>query len=178
MPDRKALIGIRAGSQDALTWLIDKYGAYVSTIVWNIIGSTMSMADVEEVSSDVFFALWNQANDIHSTSLRGYLAGIARNMAKNKLRNAGHELALDENVILIDDIDLEDVYAGKETREIVRCAVNSMKEPEREILLRYYFYYQTMDAISKEMGINLSTVKTKLRRSKEFLKQSLIKKLK
>lgn len=178
MPDRKALNQIRAGSQDALSSLINKYGAYVSTIIWNIIGSSMSIADVEEVASDVFFALWNQANYIHSTSLKGFLAGTARNMAKNKLRDAGHELSLDENILLLDNIDLEDTYANKEIREIVRLMVNSMKEPEREILLRYYYYYQTMEVISREMGINLSTVKTKLRRSKELLRQALTKKLK
>lgn len=177
MTDRKALHDIRIGSQEALAWLIDKYGAYVSTIVWNIIGGSMSIADVEEVSSDVFFALWNRADYIRNTTLKSYLAGIARNMAKTKLRDAGYTLALDENIILIDDITLEDVYANKEAREIVRRAVNAMKEPEREILLRYYYCYQTMDVISKEMGINLSTVKTKLRRSKELLKQILTDKL-
>lgn len=178
MADKKALEGIRNGSQESLGRLIDKYGAYVSTIVWNIIGSRMTMADAEEVCSDVFFALWNQANTVQSSSLKGYLAATARNMAKNKLRHAGYDLSLEENILLIDSSDLEDTYASKETAQIVRSTVNSMKEPEREILLRYYYYYQTMDVISKEMGINLSTVKTKLRRSKELLGKALTQKLK
>lgn len=174
MTDQKAIHAMRTGSQDALAWLIDKYGAYVSTIVWNIIGGSMSMADVEEVSSDVFLAVWNQANYIRTSSIRGYLASIARNKAKNKLRDAGCEVTLDENMILLESIHAEDIYENKEVKQVVRRAVNNMKEPEREILLRYYFYYQTMDVISKEMGMNLSTVKTKLRRAKEFLKQSLM----
>ena len=177
LTDKDAINQIRAGSQEALSWLIDKYGGYVSTIVWNIIGRKLSLADVEEISSDVFFALWTQSDHIRTTSLRGYLAGIARNMAKNKLRDAGHELDLDENLICVNITNMEESYARKEIQKIVRQTVNDMSEPEREILLRYYFYYQTMDAISKEMGINLSTVKTKLRRSKELLRQILINKL-
>lgn len=178
MTDQTALNEIRAGSQDALVWVIDKYGAYISTIVWNIIGNSMTISDVEEVSSDVFFALWNRANYIRTASLKSYLAGIARNMAKTKLRNAGHELSLDENVLSIEDIPIEDAYESKALREIVRHTVHNMKEPEREILLRHYFYYQTMEVISKEMGINISTVKTKLRRSKELLKHVLTQRLK
>lgn len=168
---------MRAGSQDALAWVIEKYGAYVSTIVWNIIGKNMSIADVEEVSSDVFFALWNQIGSIQTSTLRGYLAGIARNMAKSKLRQSGHDLSLEENIIIIDDTSLEAMYEAKEINSIVRHTIDLMKAPEREIFMRYYFYYQTMDLISKEMGINLSTVKTKLRRTKELLKQSLLTKL-
>ena len=90
------------------------------------------------------------------------------------MRDAGCEVTLDENMILLESIHAEDIYENKEVKQVVRRAVNNMKEPEREILLRYYFYYQTMDVISKEMGMNLSTVKTKLRRAKEFLKQSLM----
>ena len=142
MTDRKALKDIRAGSQDALVWIIEKYGAYVSTIVRNVIGNAMPFADVEEVSSDVFFALWTQADSVRAATLKGYLAGVARNMAKNKLRRAGHEIALEDNLLLIDGVNLEDVYANKEIQEIVRRAVNAMKEPEREILLRYFYYYQ------------------------------------
>ena len=124
MTDKDALNQIRAGSQEALSWLIDKYGAYVSTIVWNIIGRKMSLADVEEISSDVFYALWAQADQIRTASIRGYLAGIARNMAKNKLREAGHELELDENIICVSITNMEESYARKEIQEIVRQTVN------------------------------------------------------
>ena len=177
MTDRDAICAIRAGSQDALAWVIDKYGAYVGTIVWNIIGNYMSVSDVEEVSSDVFFALWTQADDLQTTKLKSYLAAMARNKAKNKLREVGQELVLDDDVIVIDEICLDDAMAREEAKDIVRSAVNNMKEPEREILIRHYFYYQTMDTISIEMGINLSTVKTKLRRSKEMLRKILSTKL-
>ncbi len=177
MADKKALEGIRNGSQESLGKLIDKYGAYVSTIIWNVIGNRMSMADVEEVASDVFFALWNQAGKINASSAKGYLASMARNMAINKLRENGQELNLEENIIAMENSDLEDTYVLKESRAIVRHSVNNMKEPEREILIRYYYYYQTMEKISQEMEINLSTVKTKLRRSREVLKEVLREKL-
>lgn len=57
MTEGKALKELQRGSQQALAWFIDKYTPYVSTIIYNIIGGDMSEADIEEVASDVFFAL-------------------------------------------------------------------------------------------------------------------------
>ncbi len=174
MNDRKALRDLHAGSQEALIWIMNKYGGYVSTIVWNIIGPSMSVCDAEEVVSDVFLALWNNSSAIRTNSIKSYLAGIARNKAKMKLREAGHTLALDCNIIELEISNPEDEYEKKELGLLVKKAINQMKEPDREILLRYFYYYQTMDTISSEMGINLSTVKTKIRRGKDSIKSYLL----
>ena len=48
-----------------------------------------------------------------------------------------------------------------------------MSHPDREIFLRHYYYCQTVSQISGEMGINVSTVKTKLRRGREKLRKQL-----
>lgn len=173
MNDRKALDDLYAGSQEGLIWLMNKYGGYVSTIVWNIIGTTMSIADAEEVVSDVFLALWNSSSSIRTNNIKSYLAGIARNKAKMKLREAGHNLVLDGNIIEIELLNPEDEVEKKELALLVRKAIDHIKEPDREILLRYYYFYQTMDTISSEMGINLSTVKTKIRRGKESIRSYL-----
>lgn len=177
MTELAALRDLKKGSQDALAWFIQKYGAYVSTIVANIIEENMSLADVEEVTADVFFTLWEQADKIKRSSVKSYLGGIARNKAKNKLREKGCTLPLNDDLILIEDISPEDIYARKEATVTIRKTVDRMKEPEREILLRYYYFYQTIDEISAQMQMNPSTVKTKLRRSRLILKNALANKL-
>lgn len=177
MTEMAALRDLKKGSQDALAWFIRKYGAYVSTVVANIIEESMSLADVEEVTADVFIALWEQADKIKHLSVKSYLAGIARNKAKNKLRELGNTLPLSEDLIRIEEISPEDVFAKKELAAAVRQSVDTMREPEREILLRYYYFYQTIEEISEQMGINPSTVKTKLRRSRLVLKTTLASKL-
>lgn len=177
MTEMTALRDLKKGSQDALTWFIRKYEAYVSTIVANIIEANMSLADIEEVTADVFIALWEQADKIKLSSVKSYLGGVARNKAKNKLREKGCALPLNDDLILIDDISPEDIYARKEVAAIVRKTVDTMKEPDREILLRFYYFYQTIDDISAQMQINPSTVKTKLHRARHVLKKALTIKL-
>ena len=100
MTETKALRQLKQGSADALKWFISKYTPYVSTIIYNIIGSSMSVSDTEEVASDVFFALWENADKVKSGSVRGYLGSIARNKAKNKFREAGFEIGDTESPII------------------------------------------------------------------------------
>ena len=52
-------------------------------------------------------------------------------------------------------------------------AVESMGEPDREIFLRFYYLFQTMEEIALQMRMPLGTVKTKLYRGRKRLKAML-----
>ena len=173
MTEAKALRQLQQGSTDALKWFISKYTPYVSTIIYNIIGSAMTSADVEEVASDVFFALWENADKVNSGSVRGYLGAVARNKAKNKFREAGFELPLDEELYISEDLPLEELQMERELQHIVRKKVLEMTEPDREILLRYYYYYQSIQRISREMGMSVSNIKVRLHRARNTLRSAL-----
>ena len=173
MTEVKALRLLQQGSTDALKWFMGKYTPYVSTIIYNIIGSHMSNADVEEVASDVFLALWENAEKVNSGSVRGYLGAVARNKAKNKFREAGFELPLDEELYISEDLPLEELHIEKELQAVVRQEVLNMTEPDREILLRYYYYYQSIPRISREMGLSASNVKVRLHRARNTLRSAL-----
>ena len=173
MTEAKALRQLQQGSADALKWFMGKYTPYVSTIIYNIIGSHMSSADVEEVASDVFFALWENAGKVNSGAVQGYLGAIARNKAKNKFREAGFDLPLDEELYISEDLTLEDKQMESELQALVRKQVLRMTEPDREILLRYYYYYQSIPRISREMGLSASNVKVRLHRARNTLRSAL-----
>lgn len=171
--EKSALRALKRGDETALAWFIDRYSAYVSTIVYNIIGSAMTVSDVEEVASDVFITLWSNADKIHPDKIKAYLSGIARNKAKKKTREIGREIPLCEDIVIISDIDLERDFEQQEQARFIKQAVFAMQHPDREIFLRHYYYCQSVSQISDEMGINISTVKTKLRRGREKLKEIL-----
>ena len=61
MTDSKALKLLQAGNQQALEWFIDRYSNYVGTIIKSILQGSMSQADVEEVTADVFVTLWKNS---------------------------------------------------------------------------------------------------------------------
>ena len=174
MNEAKALRELQRGSQRALEWFIDTYNAYVSTIIYNIFGSRMGQLDLEETVSDVFVALWKNADKVQSDKVRAYLGAIARNAARSKLRNCKDNLPMDDNLLVIDANTPERILEQEELRQIVRQAVLSMEQPDREIFLRFYFYGQKMELICAEMDMSLSAVKSRLFRGREKLKITLM----
>lgn len=173
MTEATALRELKKGSETALSWFIDAYTPYVTAIIHGIIGDHMNMADVEEVASDVFFALWENARKVYS--VKGYLGTMARNKAKNKLRDLTYDLPLEEQILVLEGGNPEDTMEEKERNRAVRQAVLQMRQPEKEIFLRHYYYCQKVDTISAEMNLPLSTVKTKLRRGRARLGHELQK---
>ena len=173
MTEKQALRELRHGSEEALGWFIHQYTPYVTTVIHNIIGTYMDTADVEEVAADVFFALWENARQVHSP--KGYLGTVARNKAKNKLRELTDDLPLKDHILLADELDLEEQTEKKELAAAVKRAVLTMRQPDKEIFLRFYYYYQSLEDISTEMDLRLSTVKSKLRRGRIKLKQTLLR---
>lgn len=174
MNDASALRALKRGEEKALEWIIDRYSAYVGTIIGNILGDFMTTADIEEVVSDVFLLLWRNSEKIRQGKLKAYLGGLARNKAKEKLRTAKQDIPLEEDMILISNENPERDFSAKEQARFIRLALAKMPYPDREIFIRHYYYYQTVEALAREMGMNPSTVKTKLRRGREKLKEALL----
>ena len=106
MIDEQYLIQqIKTGSQKALETVIDRYGSYVKAIAINIIKPPMADADVEEVVSDVFLSLWSHPGDPDRGSLKGYLAAITRNKARDRLRRFHIEIPLENDFL---EVPVED----------------------------------------------------------------------
>lgn len=171
MDETEALERLRKKNEAALVWLIERYAPYVNTVIYNIIGTVASPCDVEEVSSDVFLVLWQNAGAVREGKVKAYLGAVARNKAREKLRSLGGELPLEEDVLSISNLehDLEE----REQAELVRAAVEAMPSEDREIFLRHYYYFQPLARIAEELNMNLSTVKTRMRRGREKLKDEL-----
>ena len=174
MIDEQYLIQqIKTGSQKALETVIDRYGSYVKAIAANIIKPPMTDADVEEVVSDVFLSLWSHPGDPDRGSLKGYLAAITRNKARDRLRRFHIEVPLESDCL---EVPVEDSCRQIELAQLkqaVKQMVDRLEEPDRTILLRYYYFYQKTDAIARDMGMNPATVRTKLARSRQKLKEWL-----
>lgn len=167
---------MRAGDSSGLEALMDAYTSYVSAIVWNILRGAMSPEDAEEVVSDVFLAAWNQAADLKPGHVKGWLGAVARNKAKRKLRDCQGAIALEDDALDVPGPDsAADEAERTEERRRVQEAVDSLPERDREIFLRHYYYAQTVQEISAATGVNEATVKTRLRRGRMKLKETLTK---
>ena len=173
MTEEILLSRLRKGDSRALNTIMARYGPYVQTIAGNITIPPLQWEDVEEVASDVFLALWKHAEEVEAGRLKAWLAAVTRNTAKNKLRSQRLAMPLEEEYFILNVPDLEDELLEQELQKLTREAVNALPEPEHEIFVRHYFLYQKTAEIARVLDLNASTVRSKLLRGREKLKEYL-----
>lgn len=175
MTEEKAVSLLQKGKPEGLAWIIDHYAPYVSAVIWSILRGRMSHSDAEEVASDVFFALWKAHERLRPETVKGYLAVTARARAINKLREQGWELTVEEDLLTIPTDGPEQVLEEAERDQAVREAVHSMGSPDREIFVRYYYYCQTAAEIAVALGMSPASVRQRLKRGRDRLRENLMK---
>ena len=167
---QKLVARLKRGDTAALGEVIELYTPYLFAIVSNIFGGILGDEDAEEIVSDTFTALWYNRANIHDNALKMYLAAIARNKAKSRLRTLHISEPLSDDIPITDCKLPEEQYIVDELREIAHSAVASLPQPDKEIFQRHYFLYQRTDEIAADMGLNAATVRTKLARGRKRLK--------
>lgn len=175
MTERELLRALRRGDTRAVEAAIDLCGAYVAAVIHNQLGRLSSPEDVEELSSDVFLALWQNREKLRGDSLRPWLGTVARNRARSHLRKLG-ELTVPEDELLTVATDCTETLASeRERRRTLARAVSELGEPDGEIFVRRYYYNQSIPNIAAETGLHPENIKTRLRRGREKLKAILEK---
>ena len=116
--------------------------------------------------------LWEKAEQIDTNKcedIKCYLAAIAKHEAINERNKIRPHVELDENVIG----NSAKVFADIELREVIYSALQQLKTEYQIILLKYYYQEKLIREIASEEGIPESTVKTKLKRGREKLREIL-----
>lgn len=165
---------LKKHDEKALEKIMDQYANLVIAIINNISKGSLTNEDIEETVTDVFVTLWNNAEKVQDGKLKGYICIIAKTRTLNKI-----EACTNKPIININDYDLEDDFSiadeteKKDINRELREIIYDIGQPDQEIIIRYYYYSQTVSKISKVMNINIETVKSKLRRTRGKIKTRL-----
>ena len=172
-PDDRLIDAMQDGDESALGTVIQRYTAYVGTIVLNIVGSRLSEDDTKEIVSDVFYTLWKNCEKVRKGKLKAYLSSISRSQALDALRRSRQEISIEEDDIVIPISGPEDEIVNAELYAALQEALSALPEPDRTIFIRHYYYYQKTNVIAEQLGMNTKTVQTKLCRGRENLRRVL-----
>ncbi len=158
---------LKNNDDNALDMIIEKYSAYIYTVVRNFSKNTLSEEDIEEIISDTFVALWKSRDKLDSEkSILPYLSVISKNFVKNKFRSMkGYK-----SVKLEEDIPTDDFMEQSENNFAVNHiyeALDTLSENQSQVFVRYYFYGESSNQISKIMKISIPNVKTTLHRARK-----------
>ena len=122
---------------------------------------TKSQADAEEITQDVFVALWEKRDRIDpSKNIRGYIYTYAHNAVLNYFKHKkveGKYLQFAANDVRRYETS-DDIVIARETELVIRIAVERMPAQRRRIFEMSRFEGVSNDDIALQLGISKNTV--------------------
>lgn len=165
---------LRKKDESALEESVKIFLPLVSSIIYNIGRGTLSKEDVEEASADTFITLWKNCGKVKDDTLKGYICCIAKTKAFDKLDSLRNKAASDIDTLdTPDEFSLEGFIEQKEINCVLGSIVDGLGQPDSEIVIRYYYYYQRISVIAGVMGLTPDNVKVRLHRARAKIKKEL-----
>src|SRR6201998_3484416 len=165
--DMRLVARIRAGDQQAMSELYDRYAKVVYAVALRVL---QDAAAAEDVLQDVFLQLWRNpdAFDASRGSLAAWLAVISRHRAIDRLRKRRPEVDI-EDCVIAGGPDLRDETERNLVVEKVRSVLAEMNPDQRRALELAYFEGLTHTEIAEKTSEPLGTIKTRIRHGLHLL---------
>ena len=132
--------------------------------------------DAEEAAADAFVYLWEHPEkfDPRRGSLKTWLSVVARSRALDRSREISRCRAVSlEEIELADPLGVPEALLAGERRAALNAAVDALAEPDREILLRRYYFGQKPREIAAALGLDKKQVDNRLYQTKRRLRASV-----
>lgn len=174
MDDGQLLRRLKKQDPAALEAAVMQYSAYVLTIIRGRSRGALSQEDQEELASDIFLILWQQAARITRGRLKPWLGAVTRNQTVQALRRRNSFVPLEDETLVQPGELWQGLYEKQRSAALSR-AMRALCAQDREIFYRFYDLTQTTAQIARIMGLNASTIRSRLKRGRETLRQELCK---
>jgi RNA polymerase sigma-70 factor (ECF subfamily) len=149
-------------------------------LLWVVVGGVLkdvgTSEDIEECISDVYLSLWRKpkAFDTRKGTLKTFLAAVAKNKALDRYRQLTKSKIVELNeAVASNDDDLFEYIAKEEMYSELYDAIRALSEPDKEILVRRYFFDEKPAGIAQKTDLPLKEVENRLYRSKQKLRKML-----
>ena len=174
LTDEKLIRLVQNRDEAAFAELMSRY----SPRVWRVVvANSRQRRDAEEILMDIWMAVWENINGLRKVdSFSGWLRRIAYN-ACNRYYAANHQAqreTAESDSALVAHIDQNAASRFREAQlnADVAEAVQHLPQRVRRVAILYYLESWRMKEIAKELDLPIGTVKTKLRETRELLRQA------
>ena len=173
MKDLKQLEYYYKNNEFDMDRIIEDFTPYITTIINKGTNNKLSFEDKEEIYSDTFFILWKNRNRLNiNVSLNSYLAGITKNLIKEKYRKLKIVYDIDD----FENVSLNNINMYENDRELIfdiEQKIKGLKDIDIEIVNLFYYSAISIKDIAKRLNISELNVKTRLHRIRKKIKNEL-----
>lgn len=177
MEDQQIIDLFFAREEQAISETQQKYGKLCHSVAKNILGS---QEDAQECVNDTYLAAWNAIPPTRPRYFGAFLCKITRNLSLKKLehqnaakRQAGKVVPIDEIETLLPDDRLRPHVGEVELSELLNTFLRGEKEMSRNVFLRRYWFFDSIEEIAGRYGFSQSKVKSMLFHSRNRLRDFL-----
>jgi len=179
LPDNELIPLVLKGDQQAYKVLVDRYQSYIFTLVLRLMPSR---EDAEEVAQDVFVKAYRSLADFKGGSkFSTWLYTIAHNTGITYLRKKKQKiLSIDDKSAFTQLENQESDFKSnkvedKSRKAMVNRAIEMLSPEDAQIITLFYKGDQSLDEIAAIMGLETNTVKVRLFRARQKLKEKMEK---
>jgi len=178
-PDEEVIGRVLKGDQSAFALLVEKYQNYIFTLVLRFIENR---EDAEEIAQDVFVKAYRSLADFRGDSkFSTWLFTITRTTCLSFLRKKKLDTQSLDNERT--GLQIENRESGfnanlveqKSRHAMLNRAIAMLSPDDAQVLNLFYKGDQTLEEIGKIMRLDANTVKVKLHRARQRLKDKMEK---
>lgn len=181
MRDEELITLIKENPNIGLGSLMTDYMGLVCTIIREKLNTVCDEFEMEACASDVFVEFYNNIDRYagEKGSIKAFICVIAKRRAIDLFRRKSKEIGNisidndDVNYSLADSVNIEKEYIEKERRKAIFDAVQSLKEPDHEIIVRKYYMGESSKDISERLSMTVTAVDTRSSRALGKLRKML-----
>ena len=177
--DNEIISKVLKGEQNAYAELVNRYQAYVFTLVLRMI---KSREDAEEVAQDVFIKAYRSLADFRGESkFSTWLYTIANTTSITFLRKKKLDVHSLDNEKVFEVADSKDsgfranLVEQKSRVNMVNEAIALLSPDDAEIITLFYKAEQNLEEISRILRLETNTAKVRLHRARTRLKEKMEK---
>ncbi len=165
--------GLRRGDMACFAAIVNRYSARVFSLVAGVVRNRQT---AEEITSDVFFKVYERIGDFKSrSSFSTWLYRIAYNAAVSSVRKKDLLYGASEiSGVAVADDDECDCALSEENMQRMERALETLSPADRSLIRLYYYEDKSVSEVSFITDMTESNVKTRLFRIRAELKRKLI----
>jgi len=169
---KQLLLHLKQKKEDALEMLLAEYGSLMRYIIAPILSDSR---DREECLSDVALQVWEKIDmfDPGKSSFTTWLTVVTRNAAVSRSRRRHPDTEELPETYPAETGDPVQVVLRKEQQQALNRALVGLREDDRLLFYRKYFYMQSTAQIAAELGTTERSVEGRLYRIRQRLKKQL-----
>ena len=179
MEDNKIIELFFARSEKAIAELSDKYGKLCLKVAYGILSNH---EDSEECVNDSYLGAWNTIPPKKPNPLMAYILRLVRNLALNRFdynraqkRDENFAVCIEELGYKISSDDTpEKELELKQLTEYIDEYLNTLSKTNRILFVRRYWFADTYEELSDTTGIKVGTLKVRIMRIRNDLREYLI----